>query len=532
MQLSWRRLVPLLSLAALGLIWFLLGPRQLGGSTTLAVVAGSSMSPALEPGEVVLVREGGDYAVGDIVGYRDPTLGDALVVHRIARAEESRFVTRGDANGFEDRYEPAPSEIVGRLWTTVPGLGGGVAWLFEGSSLAIVVGGMAGIAMMGFLRVRRPGNDRSSQGPPADLLLAPFGQSALLLGLAGMVVFGVITLGAMLTSTSRAAPAPASYTQSSTITYTSGPDVAGLYDGDRAATGDPIFLAAAEYLDVKAAYALSSEETIEANGVARLEAIVADDEGWQRTITLISGARIGARGSEVSGRLELADVQELIAQREEITGVALREYRVTLAASFETTGAIAELPFEGEIGSGITFTLREERLFVADRRLSRDEVGRIVIGGQLEREFQVANAISVLGIEWETREARRVGAVGLLASIAFTLVLGMFMTSSLRRGEAARIQARYGPLLVPVDDAGIALGVRMIDMGNMRALATLATRYQEPILHLVRGRTHEYVIYRGERGYRYTTTERPRGRQLDLPWGRSAKQQDTSGRQP
>ena len=128
-----RTLVPVWGLALLALLWFLLAPRSLGGSTTLAIVDGASMSPTLERGQVVLLREHDGYAVGDIVGVRNPNLGGALVVHRIIRAEEGHFVTRGDANGFDDTFQPTSGEVVGRLWTTVPGVGGGVAWLFRGS---------------------------------------------------------------------------------------------------------------------------------------------------------------------------------------------------------------------------------------------------------------------------------------------------------------------------------------------------------------------------------------------------------------
>ena len=527
-----RTLVSVLGFALLALLWFLLAPRTLGGFTTLAIVDGASMSPTLEQGEVVLLREGDEYAVGDIVGVRNPNLGGALVVHRIIRAEEGRFVTRGDANGFDDAFQPMSGEVVGRLWTTVPGMGGGVAWLFRGTHLATVVGALVVVAMIGPLGLRRSKNERGTVAAPSDPFQAPLGHGALLAGLAGVVIFGAIFLAAMLTSTVRTLPSLVAYTETSSLGYTSGPPVAGLYDGEQATTGDPIFLAVAEYLDVQAAYELSSAETSEANGVAQLGAIVADDEGWQRTIALASEVPIDGTEDRISARLLLSDVQALIDQREAISGVVQRQYQLTIAVRFETTGTVAERLFVGGIGSELVFTLGEDRLFITDRRLSRDQVGRASNGGQVESRFQATNALRSIGIEWDTRQARNVGAIGALTSLAFTLVLGVFITSSLRRGEAVRIQARYGPLLVAVDDAGSAAGVPIIDMGSMRALANLATRYQEPILHLARGGRHEYLIYRGERGYRYTTKEQSPGAPLDRPWGQSAKQHDASGPQP
>lgn len=527
-----RTLVAVLGLALLALLWFLLAPRALGGFTTLAIVDGASMLPTLERGQVVLLRARDEYAVGDIVGVRDPNFGGVLVVHRIIRAEEGRFVTQGDANGFEDAFEPGASEVEGRLWKRVPGVGGLVGWLFDEQHLAPAVGALVVVAMIGPLGVRRSKNERDTDAAVSDPLQAPLGHGALLAGLAGLVIFGAIFLAAMLTSTVQTVSSVALYTETSRLGYTRGPPVAGLYDGDRATTGDPVFLAAAQYLDLEAVYERSSEEQSEAIGVARLTAIVADDEGWQRTIALTSEVRIAGSGDRVSARLLLSDVRVLIDQREAISGVARREYQLTIAVHFETTGAVAEQPFVGTIGSELAFTLTEDRLFLTDRRLSRDEVGQASNTGEVERTFQVVNAIRFLGIEWDTRQARNVGAIGALTSLAFTLALGIFITSGLRRGEAARIQARYGPLLVPIDGQEATSDVLLIEVGDMQALARLAMRYQEPILHLVRGERHEYLIYRGERGYRYTTQEQSPRAPLDQPWGQSAKQHDVSGPQP
>ena len=529
---SRRKLVPVLGLALLALFWFLLAPRALGGSTTLAIIDGASMLPTLERGEVVLLRARDEYAVGDIVGIRDPNFGGVLVVHRIIRAEEGRFVTQGDGNGFEDAFEPGAGEIAGRLWKRIPGVGGIVAWLFDEQHLAMAVGALVVVAMIGPRGVRRSKNERDTDAAASDPLQAPLGHGALLAGLAGLVIFGAIFLAAMLTSTVRTVSSLVLYTETSSLGYTSGPPVAGLYDGERATTGDPVFLAVAQYLDVEAVYERSSEEQSEAIGVARLTAIVADHEGWQRTIALASDAPIAGSEDRVSGRLLFADVQALIDQREAISGVAQREYGLTIAVQFETTGAVAERPFVGAIGSELAFTLTEDRLFLTDRRLSRDQVGQASNTGEVERTFEVANAIRFLGIEWGTHQARNVGAIGALTSLAFTLVLGIFITSGLRGGEAARIQARYGPLLVPIDGQEATSDALLIEVGEMRALARLAMRYQEPILHLVRGETHEYLIYRGERGYRYTTREQSPRAPLDLPWGRSAKQRDAGGPQP
>ena len=59
----------LAALVVAGLAWWLLAPTQLGGSTGYAVVVGQSMEPEIERGDLVLVRQRGEYGVGDVVLY-------------------------------------------------------------------------------------------------------------------------------------------------------------------------------------------------------------------------------------------------------------------------------------------------------------------------------------------------------------------------------------------------------------------------------------------------------------------------------
>jgi nickel-type superoxide dismutase maturation protease len=62
----------------------------------LADVAGDSMAPTLNSGDVVLVRWGGKVAVGDVVVARRPDRPDLLVIKRIVRREGTRWWIEGD----------------------------------------------------------------------------------------------------------------------------------------------------------------------------------------------------------------------------------------------------------------------------------------------------------------------------------------------------------------------------------------------------------------------------------------------------
>ena len=85
-----------------------------------AVVVTGSMSPAIEPGDLVVCRSSADYTVGDVITFRS---GTSLVTHRIVGSAENGYTTKGDANNVADA-DPVPNgAIVGRVVFTVPKLG-------------------------------------------------------------------------------------------------------------------------------------------------------------------------------------------------------------------------------------------------------------------------------------------------------------------------------------------------------------------------------------------------------------------------
>ena len=85
-----------------------------------AVVVTGSMSPAIEPGDLVVCRRAADYAVGDVIMFRS---GAAIVTHRIVGDTPDGFTTQGDANNVADA-DPVPrGAIVGKVVFTVPKLG-------------------------------------------------------------------------------------------------------------------------------------------------------------------------------------------------------------------------------------------------------------------------------------------------------------------------------------------------------------------------------------------------------------------------
>jgi signal peptidase I len=115
-------------LALVGIFYVLLAPAEIGGRSAYAIITGNSMEPALKRGDLAVVRQTGDYQVGDVVVYNHPSLG--RVIHRIIVQDGEHFVLQGDNNSWTDGYRPVAEEIAGELWVALP-RAGRVVWGFR-----------------------------------------------------------------------------------------------------------------------------------------------------------------------------------------------------------------------------------------------------------------------------------------------------------------------------------------------------------------------------------------------------------------
>jgi len=92
--------------------WYL-WPTQLGGDTSIVVVAGKSMEPTFFGGDMVIARKM-EPSVGDVIVYAPEGLGGSQIVHRIigGTADEG-WQMQGDNNDFVDPFTPQGAEVKG-----------------------------------------------------------------------------------------------------------------------------------------------------------------------------------------------------------------------------------------------------------------------------------------------------------------------------------------------------------------------------------------------------------------------------------
>ena len=115
-------------LMALLAAWFvLLRPVSLGGSVMYIVIRGDSMEPDFLSGDLLIVQAAASYETSDVIAYRVPVgeVGEGMVVvHRIVGGSASGgFEMRGDNNQSTDPWTPHGTDVVGKAWVLIPGLG-------------------------------------------------------------------------------------------------------------------------------------------------------------------------------------------------------------------------------------------------------------------------------------------------------------------------------------------------------------------------------------------------------------------------
>lgn len=127
--------------------WVLvLRPQVLGGPAAYVMVVGTSMQPALQPGDLVVALNSDRYVPGDVVAYRvpdgDPAAGRHVIHRIIGGSAEDGYVLQGDNTDGSDLWRPRTAEILGRQWLVLPGVGSLLMLLQSPATLLALAGGL------------------------------------------------------------------------------------------------------------------------------------------------------------------------------------------------------------------------------------------------------------------------------------------------------------------------------------------------------------------------------------------------------
>jgi signal peptidase I len=502
--------------------WILLAPHQIGGAVSYVIVSGSSMEPDLQSGDLVLARSADEYRVGDVVAYRSHDLGK-IVLHRIVALDGDRYTFKGDNNTWIDPEEPAGGDLVGRLWVTVPGAGGILEWV-RAPLHAAPLAGVIGVAMFGsFERGRskrrrsggRHGAARGARNTPFLCMLVRSGRVGL--AILGTSAFAFVVLGAFAFSNplDREARSEVPYTQGGAFSYSAVVPPGPVYGGARVETGDPIFLRLVKTFTVVFDYRIESPAAGSVSGTAGLVAELSNTNGWVRTIELQPETPFDGDRFSVSGIVDLARLESLVQQVEARTGVHADSYAFTVVPDIQVRGTLAEQALQDAFSPRLTFRLDP-------MQLQLDPTGVVAPGGPQDQLQPAAigkvlvsrtepTELSGFGLQMNTAEARRTSEIGVAASLAGMLIVGIGMLLALRRlrdDEPSRIALRYGSWLIPVSEPVNDSLRSPIDVKTFEDLVRLAERHDRLILHEEHDGVHVYTVEEGGLLLRYQTRVR------------------------
>ena len=117
---GWRLLGSAALWVALVAVAFLIWPAKFGGFTSFVFVSGESMTPAYQPGDL-LVAWKGEPRVGDVIVYAPDGFGGAQIVHRVIGGDaQAGWSVKGDHNTFTDPFTPKGAEVRGVVALHIP----------------------------------------------------------------------------------------------------------------------------------------------------------------------------------------------------------------------------------------------------------------------------------------------------------------------------------------------------------------------------------------------------------------------------
>ena len=503
---------------ALGLLllaagWLFFGPTQLGGSTSYAVIVGTSMEPMLHRGDLAVIREESTYRTGDVVLYEASELG-SNVLHRIVRVQDGRFVLKGDNNDFLDSERPTEEQIVGRLWLSAPQVGRVTDWLHTPSHAALLVGlatllALGGGAGIGAARRRRsPGETARPERAPRSPSVAA-GDPLPLLGALGVasVLFAVLAVLSFTRPVTVTEPVSEAYVHQGRFEYSASVRRNEVYPDGRVTTGEPIFLRLVPRLRVSFGYELEARQPVEASGLVRLDARVSDGRGWERLMQLAPERSFRGKQVSVRGTIDLRAIESLVDDIRRLTGSAQTTYAVTLLPRVTVTGQAGRDPIDATFAPELPFDLGDLRL-QPNLQGSGQGVGPFAPREAGGGTHVAAGRLELGALSLPVRTARRLSLIGLVASLLLGALALAALLQRYRGDEHERIAARYGHLLLPLRSRPPEW-TRLTDLADIGSLVRLAEQHDRLIFHLVEGGEHSYLVEDAGSVFCYRTKPAP-----------------------
>jgi signal peptidase I len=514
------------TVAFLAIGWWLLGPAQLGGPTSYAVLSGNSMEPRLERGDLVLARKQSSYKVGEVVLYEDHETG-ARVLHRIIADRNGHFVTKGDNNDFIDPVHPAPNQVVGKLWFAVPGAGTVLAWLKQPVNLAILLTLLVLVGLGGGREVSRRRSPAArpvvalpDPSAPHPLLAPTIARALATAGAIALVLFAALGVAAWSASETSTRSVAALYSHQGTFSYSGETEPGPVYPTGKVERGMPVFTRLVDTLPVSFTYRLRSTQAADVRGTIGLDAVVRDTSGWQRILPLAPPRAFTGTSATAEGVFDVSAFETLVQDAREQTAAPLAGISVELRPRVEVTGTVGATGVDDTFAPRLAFsydntTLRPVPPADADPGAAPPfEPRRTESGSEA-----VPAAVGIGPLSLAVSDARTMAALGLVTSALALALGGALLVSRRERGPAERITLRHGSRIVHAR-AVVPEERWVTEVDDIDDLARIADAYDRVILHVTEDGGDVYLVDDGIAVYRYRLDRvaRPAGPLPSATW--------------
>jgi hypothetical protein len=479
------------------------------------IVSGSSMEPTLYSGDLVLVRRQANYAFGEVVAFRLP---EGVVIHRIVGGSaEEGFDVQGDNKSGQDPWHPGVGDIIGAWWLRLPGAGTFIGRLRQPLLFASLATGAAVFTFPPQSRKRR--RTRAKVGSYLGRAISPLGESSSLTALLGLAVVLTLAMGGAAIFSFREPLQLAEvvdiplHTHRSSFTYTvhtlpSTLDPDGVLgpvspspaeDAPEAAEAQPLilFTRLARNLELEFDYSLDGPQPAAIQGVFLATLQISAGDVWSNSFELAPPTPFAGNTLSRAVNVDFGEVIALIDRVEEETGFEAGAYTVSVIPAVLVRGQLGSQSVEDSYAPAFNMMLTRTQISL-EPDLARSEAR--TRSETIVRE----NTISVLGKPVPVRQARWTSLPGALIGLGTTIMLLLVGFFGYGQAEAARIEARYGSLILSVKTADMPEETRTVEVATIRDLARLAQQNGRNILHMRQGKaSHLYFVQEGDTTYKY-----------------------------
>jgi hypothetical protein len=297
------------------------------------------------------------------------------------------------------------------------------------------------------------------------------------------------------------------YTQQVTFDYDGSAPSSPVYPSGVVHTGDPIFLQFVHQLHVQVGYSLVAAAPAQVSGTSQLVLRLTGPTGWSRTLPLSATKRFTGGQVSESATLDLSSLQALLKKVQALTGVpASGGYTISVAPQVHAAGTVAGQPVAAGFNPVLSFQL-------VPPQLRPTSAVHPVAHGSVATSASVANDLVVAGLTLSVKTLRGIALGGLLLSVLAVVLLAVLIKRSAPFGEAARILAQYGHLIVPIAGTAEDLAWAPFDVPNIEALVRLAEACDRLILHYREDTLDTYLVNDEGTVYRY------QARHSGVVWG-------------